>query len=114
MIRNTSKKSVLAQRVKTCTTMLAKARGLMFRKPISDEGYVFIFGKEAKWELHMLFVFFPIDVLYIDRSRTVVDFKKKLMPFTYYIPRKAASYVIELPEGTISASKTAIGDKIEW
>jgi len=62
--------------------------------------------------LHMLFVFFPIDVLFLNKNKIIVD-KTTLQPFIpNYTPKKAAKYVIELPTGKIKGLK--IGQKISW
>lgn len=47
--------------------------------------------------IHMLFVFYPINVIFLDSNKKVVDIKKKLKPFTFYSPKKKAKYIIELP-----------------
>jgi uncharacterized membrane protein (UPF0127 family) len=85
----------------------------MFKKE-PDYGLVFIFSNEKRFErtLTMMFVFYPIDVLFLDSKKQVVDKKECFMPFTNYTPRKAAQYVIELPKG--AARQTKIGDVISW
>lgn len=51
--------------------------------------------------IHMLFVFFPIDVVWLDKNKKVVDKRENVKPFTPWItPGKAAKYVIELPRNT--------------
>lgn len=47
--------------------------------------------------IHMLFVFYPINVIFLDSNKKVVDIKKRLRPFTFYSPKKKAKYIIELP-----------------
>ena len=62
----------------------------------------------------MLFVFFPIDVLFLNKNKKVVDIKEDFRPFTFYASRQKAAYAVELPQGTINKSKTNIGDLIEF
>ena len=62
----------------------------------------------------MFFVFFPIDVLFLDKAKTVVEVKKDFRPFTFYRSRKQCSYVIELPAGLADKTRTAKGDKIKF
>jgi uncharacterized membrane protein (UPF0127 family) len=45
----------------------------------------------------MLFVFYSINVLFLDSNKKVIDIKKRLRPFTFYSPKKKAKYIIELP-----------------
>jgi len=76
------------------------------------EPLVFLFDKEQKIALHMFFVFYPIDVIWLDKGMKVVEQKERFMPFTFHNPKAAACSVIELPEGTIRKSGTKVGDKI--
>jgi uncharacterized protein len=77
------------------TSPLGKARGMMFRlRPIP---LLFVCEKEEFIPLHMWFVFFPIDVLYLDKEKRVVEVVKDFLPFMAHIPIKRAKYVLELP-----------------
>ena len=115
MIKNISKKKILAEETVFCRSILSKAKGLMFSKKIKDKGLVFTFNKEDKYSLHMLFVFFPIDVLWLDREKEVVWIKKDFIPFSLVTkPKEKAMFIIELPEDTINRTGTSIGDKISF
>ena len=111
MIINTTRKKVLAKRVKECKTTLSKAKGLMFTRKRKDLGIILDFHEEKRLTLHMIFVFYPIDVLFLDSSKKVVEMKKALKPFTFYKNKKKARYVIELSQGRLS--ETQVGDKIK-
>jgi hypothetical protein len=111
-IKNTSKKTLLAKNAKLCTSMFSKSLGLMFSK--KKKSLIFVFKKEKIIPLHMFFVFYPIDVLFLNKNKIVVEIKENFMPFTFYNPKKKAMYIIELPKGTIKKSKTIIGDKIKF
>ena len=110
-IKNTTKKTLPAKDAKICKSIFSKTRGLMFSKPKS---LIFIFKKEKIIPLHMFFVFHPIDVLFLNKNKIVVEIKKNFRPFTLYTPKNKAMYVIELPKDAIKSSKTGIGDKIEF
>jgi len=110
MIRNQTKKFVIMKKAKICRSILSKALGFMFRLKKPDYALAFIFNREVKAELHMFFVFFPIDVLFLDKNKKVVDIKKNFKPFSYYAPKAKAMYVIEMPAG--AAGKTRIRDRI--
>ena len=73
---------------------------------------IFRFDEEKIISLHMFFVFYPIDVLFLDKSRIVVDKKENFRPFAFYKSKKKAMYAVELPNGVIKKSKTCLGDKI--
>jgi len=110
MIKNLTRKTILAQEYKICRSIFSKTLGLMFStKP---KTLVFVFKKEKINPLHMLFVFYPIDVLFLDKNKKVAEIKNNFKPFTFYTPKKKSKYIIELPKDSIKNSKTEIGDKI--
>jgi uncharacterized membrane protein (UPF0127 family) len=114
MIKNKTKQTIICKNKKLLTSVLSKAIGLMFSKRIKDLGLIFIFNHPQKNNLHMFFVFFPIDVLFLDNDKKVVELKENFRPFSYYMPRNNSVYVLELPAGTITKSKTNIKDIIEF
>ena len=95
-----------------CDNIFSKMRGQMFRKRAKN--LVFVFDCEQKVPLHMMFVFFSIDVLYLDSDCNVVEIKEGLKPFRFYNPEKNAMYVVELPNGTINRKEIKIGSKITF
>jgi uncharacterized protein len=85
--------SQLSDDAAPCKTLLSKAIGLMFSK---KRDLLFIFKKEERVSLHMLFVFFPIWAVYLDKEKKVV-YIKKLYPFISYCdPKQNSSYILEL------------------
>lgn len=108
-IINKTRKTVVAANYVLCTSTLSKAHGLMFSK---KKNIIFAFKNERIVPLHMLFVFFPIDVLFLDKNKKVVDIKKNFLPWTFYTPKNKAMYVVELEAGTVIKSKTNISDVI--
>ncbi len=112
MIKNITKKTIICKHKKVLNSVFSKAKGLMFSKKIKEIGYIFVFTKPRKIDLHMFFVFYPIDVLFLDKDKTVIELKENFKPFTVYVSKKPASYVIELPINTIKNSKTQFSDKL--
>ena len=112
-IRNTSRSSILGNKINLCDTALSKFIGLMFSKK-SDIALIFEFDCEKIVPLHMVFVFYPIDVLFLDKRKIVVDLKENFKPFAFYTPKKKAMYVIELPNNAIKNTGTEIGDRISF
>ncbi len=110
-IRNLSKKTNLGKNAKICKSVLAKSIGLMFSKP---KNLIFVFDKERIISLHMFFVFYPIDVVFLNKNKVVVELKKNFKPFRFYLPNKKAMYVIELPKNTLKETKTEVGDIIKF
>ena len=99
---------LLASDVDVAQSRLAQARGLMFRRSIPEE-YALVFpfdGVEAR-TLHMLFVPFAIDAVWLVDDE--VTRRKRLAPFIG-IGRGTADTVIELPAG--AADGVAVGDAV--
>jgi len=113
LIKNITKNKIIEHNAKLCDDELSKFIGLMFSKR-RDRALILKFNKEKIISLHMLFVFYAIDVLFLDKNKIVVDKKESFKPFTLYKSKKKAIYAIELPKGTIKKSKTEIGDKIDF
>lgn len=98
----------LASDVDVADSWLARARGLMFRRSISDDyALVFPFEEaETRW-IHMLFVPFALDVVWlVDGEVTRV---KRLAPFVG-LARGGADTVVELPAG--AADGVEVGDEV--
>ena len=112
IIINKTKGKILAKKAKLCKSHISKAIGLMFSRKAKP--LMFIFDKEEIVQLHMFFVFFPIDIIYIDSNNQVVEIKENFRPFAFYNPKNKAKYVIELPKGTIKKTNTQIEDTIRF
>ncbi len=109
IIINSSNKAILAYDYVLYKNIFLKAKGLMFSR---KRTIVFEFNDEKIIPLHMFFVFFPIDVLFLDKSRRIVELKQNFMPFSFYTPKNRAKYVVELNNGTIAKTNTKAGDLV--
>lgn len=112
---NKTNKKIIAEKVIFAESIFAKFRGLMFcRQKDFDYALVFDFGRASKRtaSIHMFFVFFPIDVIYL-RDGRVVDIYKNVAPFTPYLePKERADVLVEVPKGSIEKGGLEIGHKI--
>ncbi|MGB9748424.1 MAG: DUF192 domain-containing protein [Candidatus Woesearchaeota archaeon] len=99
-------------RVIVCSSVLKKFLGLMFSK---KKNLLFVFDCEKRISLHMLFVFYPILVVFLDKKMFVVE-KKILKPFTFYTPKYKAKFVLEFAEKeAINAFKNIkVGEKFKF
>ena len=77
-----------------CKSLLSKIMGLMFRWP--KYGAIFINKKPAKYDLHTFFVFYPIDILFLDENHKIIKIYKNIKPFKFYIQGVKCKYIIEL------------------
>lgn len=106
-----SKEQVLDVPIKIASynTFWKRFRGLMFRlQPIMNEGILI----HPCNSIHMFFMFFSIDVVFIDKNSEIVYLKENVKPWTAIFPIKKAQSALELPVGTISKFHFKVGDKI--
>lgn len=99
---------VIAADAHVADSLWGKARGLMFRRSFPGwDGLVFPFDRVVTRSVHMVFVPFPIDVLFLvdGRAERVVT----LEGWTGFA-RDRADAIVELPAG--AASDVAPGDRI--
>ncbi|MEM4663265.1 MAG: DUF192 domain-containing protein [Candidatus Diapherotrites archaeon] len=115
MLKNLSTNKVICKNVCVANKYLSKLKGLMFEnKQKFSYALVISLNSESKIKasIHMLFVFFPIAVFFLNKEKRVVD-KKVLKPFTLnYTPKQPSKYIIELPAEYIDSAK--LGDKLDW
>ena len=93
MIINKTTGKILAKETSTYRGMML-AKGLTFsRKRVA----FFEFSIPQTSSIHTLFVFYPIDVLFLDAKKKVVEKYENMRPFSFYTPKHEAKYMIELP-----------------
>lgn len=114
LVNSTTGKKIIAK-TRLADGFFGRFKGLMFeRKENFDYALIFELGHEtcAGASVHMLFVFSPIDIIFLNAEKKVVD-KATLRPWILnYTPQQAAKYFVEMPKG--KASSISIGDKLEW
>jgi uncharacterized protein len=88
-----------------------RLKGLMFRKqPLHEEG-LWIAPCNS---IHMCFMHFPIDAVFLDQHHRVVHLVENLKPWKFVFPIKQAHSVLELPPGTISKFHIEVGQYVNW
>ena len=100
----------LADRAMKAESFVERARGLLGRGSI-DRG-------EGLWiepcsSIHMFFMHFAIDALFVDRQGKVTKAVSNLRPWRIAFGGRGARAVLELPAGTIAASGTRVGDVLD-
>lgn len=104
--------SIKVKNCKRYESFYSKLKGLMFS--MEQKNLAFVFYKERFVPLHMMFVFYPIDVVYLDKNKKVVEIKENLRPFQFYRPLRKAMYVLELEKGFIKNNCIRMGQRIDF
>ncbi|ELY48233.1 DUF192 domain-containing protein [Natronorubrum sulfidifaciens] len=104
----TATPNVVATDVDLADSLVRQTRGLMFRRSIPDDyALAFRFGSVKTRDVHMLFVFFPIDAVWIVDD--IVQRVERLRPWRSF-ERERCDLLVELPAG--AGSDIEPGDRL--
>lgn len=107
-IVNITKGTTIATGAERATSFLARGRGLMMRSELPDGSALVINPCSS---IHMFFMRFPIDVLYMSSDHQVVRVQREIRPWRVGpLYTRGARYVIELPAGIAQRTQTEVGD----
>lgn len=110
-VRNLTRSTTVAERARIARSLWARGRGLMLERELPAGSGLVI---DPCGSIHMFFMRFPLDVLYVDRENRVVRVQRGVRPWRIGpLHTRGARYVIELPVGAIDASRTEVGDQLE-
>jgi len=91
--------------------------GLMYRKGMEDQqAMLFIFDTEEMKGFYMKNTQFPLDIIFLDKDKQVVNIAKDAQPFNQSTLRSEgpAQYVLEVNAGLSDKWGLSPGDKMEW
>lgn len=109
-IFNKTKGTYIVQNASVAKTFFQRFLGLMFRKSIAKEEALIFPNVNS---IHMFFMRFPIDVLYLDKANKVLKIKHSLMPWCMSSCIRA-KITIELPAQKVTETNTEAGDILEF
>lgn len=91
---------------------MSQMLGLMFRARIpADYAMIFVMKKPASVGIHMLFMRFPIDVIFLTEEKIIVAMAH-LKPWTGHKAMKNIKYIIETNPGAIERYGLSIGGQM--
>jgi uncharacterized protein len=109
-ISNPVRHSVLGHRIGVADTTVSRFVGLMGRGSLAPGHGLLIRPSNG---VHTLWMRFSIDVLLLDRQHRVLSVYGNLRPFRVTAINWKAHSALELPAGTIAATKTQPGDVLQ-
>jgi uncharacterized membrane protein (UPF0127 family) len=94
-------------------------QGLMFRKGLlENEGMLFIFDQDAPHTFWMKNMLIPLDIIWIDQSKRIIDIKTNIAPCQgpceNIIPSGAARYVLEVNSGFAERNAVKVGERVRF
>lgn len=108
-ISNTTRNTVLGERIRVAETSLSRMVGLLRDKGLEPGTGLLIFPSQA---IHTVAMRFAIDVIFVDRKWKVVSTRSEMVPFRLTGVHWKARCVIELPAGVIAQTSTTVGDQL--
>src|SRR3954447_13650758 len=103
--RNLDTGSIVADRIDVADTRATRAVGLLARSGLEPGEGLWIVPSRG---VHTWGMRFTIDVVALDEAGTVIDCVSNLRPWRMRLPRKGTAGVLELPAGTLEASRTGM------
>lgn len=102
--------AVLARRATTARSCVSRMVGLLGRTGLeAGEGLII----PACRSIHMCFMRFPIDAIFVDRGWRVVALWRRLRPWRMTPVVWRAAQVVELPAGTLEEALVEVGDELD-
>lgn len=110
--------SIHLLRVRHARTIGSRFKGLLGVGPEAHD-YALVFHLVETGilpaSIHMLFMRMPIDVVWLDEKKCIVDLRPDVQPWTLNAsPNVPARYIVELPAGTISTYKLSTRNSMNW
>jgi uncharacterized protein len=88
-----------------CNTKIVKGIGanigLMFKTKLKKGETLTLELPKTKVEIHTWFVFFPIDLFFLDENYQIIE-KASMVPWRIYLPKKNAKYLLEANKGELN------------
>ncbi len=91
--------------------------GLMYRNSMeNNQGMLFIFPREEFHSFYMKNTRIPLDIIFIDKDKTIINIHKNAKPFDESsLPSTApAQYVLEINGGLSDEWNLSTGDRIDF
>ena len=108
-IRNMTRQTELGASIDIADTSAKRRTGLLKHGGLAPGEGLWILPCES---VHTFFMKFPIDLVYLDKKRTVRKVRHAVQPWRMSACFTAHS-IIELPAGAARASGTVAGDQLE-
>ncbi len=109
MARNLDSGQLIATRVSVTATRAERARGLLGRGSLPPDEGLWITPSRG---VHTCWMRFPIDLVALDATGTIIDWVVGLRPWRIRLPQQHVVGVLELAEGTLHRSDTRLGHRL--
>lgn len=109
-VQNASNGAVLGTRVRVADRMLARLQGFLgHAEPLEGEGLLL----RPCHGVHMFGMRYALDVVFLTRDGRIVRTCERLAPGRAVPWVRGAHEALELPAGTVRATATRVGDRVD-
>jgi uncharacterized membrane protein (UPF0127 family) len=105
-------------RIERAEALAQQAKGLMYRESLDENsGMLFIFTSEAKRTFWMKNTLIPLDLIFINGDKKIVEIKENFEPCREdncpsYASVAKAQYVLEVNAGFVQKNQIQIGEEV--
>jgi len=107
---NVTKGVAIASELEIATSFAARSQGLLGRSGLKPDTGLLI---DPCSSIHMWFMRFPIDVIFLDKKNRVVGLRRNVKPWGMAWSWRGVK-TLELPVGVIASTKTQVGDIVAF
>lgn len=104
-----TKNTVLATEAILADTLFARVKGLLGTKELAKGSGLILKPCNS---IHMFFMRYPIDVIFLDAQNKVVGVASNIRPWRLSRVFWKARLAVELPADTVAETRTEVGDEI--
>ncbi|GAB4242569.1 MAG: hypothetical protein OHK0028_21160 [Deltaproteobacteria bacterium] len=108
---NRTRGTIIGERVRTADTLLSRLVGLLGTAAIGEGEGLWIVPCRG---VHTFGMRYPIDVAFLDPGGIVTGVLERFPPNRFGRVFREARGALELPPGTLAATGTAQGDRLEF
>lgn len=109
-IVNLTQNTIISNNATLADTFFSRTKGLLGRKSLDKDEALIITNCNS---IHMFFMQFSIDVIFVDKKNRVVKLIENIKPWRITPIFWQANFAIEVNSGTIKISSLHIGDKLQ-
>ncbi len=108
-LESKTKNQILIADLEVAESFLARGKGLLGRESLSFDQALWILHCNS---IHMFFMKFPIDCIFLDKSLKVKAIREDVKPGRLVLPIWGADSVVELAAGSVRRLNVSVGDQL--
>lgn len=110
-VLNASRGTVVGDRIRVARSLRDRTVGLLGTRELGPGDGLWI---ENAPSIHMFFMRYAIDAVFLDRDRRVKRVVSDLGPWRVVLWAAGARDCLELPAGAAAAAEVQVGDELTW